>query len=82
MKTGVQTDKNFSKLNEPFLTNKGFLENVEIMLIEKDKIVTEENEVVRIFNSYYINIAEHSSGTRATKVAKKQWKHGRIIEED
>ena len=44
-KTGVQTNKNFWKLIIPFLTNKGFLENAEIMLTEKDKIVAEEKEL-------------------------------------
>ena len=44
-KTGVQTSKNFWKLIIPFLTNKGFLENAEIMLTEKDKIVAEEKEL-------------------------------------
>ena len=41
-KTGVQTNKDFWKLIKPFLKNKGFLENAEIMLTEKDKAVTEE----------------------------------------
>ena len=52
MKTGVQTYKDFWKLIKPFLTNKGFLENAEIMLAEKDNIVTEEKELVLIFNDH------------------------------
>ena len=32
------------------ITNKRFLENVEVMLAGKDKIVTEEKEIERIFN--------------------------------
>ena len=59
-KTGVQTNKDFRKLFTLFLRNKGFLENVEIMLTEKDKIVTGEKELVRIFHDHYINIVEHS----------------------
>ena len=42
--TGVQTNKDFWKSIKPFLTNKGFLENAETMLTEKDKIVPEEKE--------------------------------------
>ena len=38
-KKGVQTNTDFWKLINPFLTNKGFL---EIMLNKKDKKVTEE----------------------------------------
>ena len=45
-KTRVQTNKNFWKLIKSFLTNKVFLENAEIILAEKDKIVTEEKEPV------------------------------------
>ena len=51
-KTGFQTNEDFWKSIKPFLTNKGFLENAEIMLTEKDKIVTEERELVRIFNDH------------------------------
>ena len=48
-KTGVQTNKDFRKLFTLFLRNKGFLENVEIMLTEKDKIFTEEKKPVKNF---------------------------------
>ena len=44
-KTGVQTDADFWKFIKPFLTNKGLLENAEVMLTESDKIVTEEKEL-------------------------------------
>ena len=53
-----------------FLTNNGFLENAEIVLTEKDKIVTEEQELVKIFNDQDINIVEYSCGTKPTNVAK------------
>ena len=71
-KTGVQTNKDFRKLFTLFLRNKGFLENTEIILTEKDKIVTGEKELVRIFHDHYINIAEHSCGTTPANVAKEQ----------
>ena len=41
------------------------------MLAEKDKIVTEENELVRIFNDYYISIAERSCRTKPTNIVKE-----------
>ena len=56
------------KLIKPFLTNKGFLENAEIMLTEKEK----KKELVRIFNNHYINIVERSCGTNPTNIAKEQ----------
>ena len=45
---------------------------MEIMLTEKDKIVTEAKELVRIFNDHYINIVERSCGTKPTNAAKEQ----------
>ena len=71
-KTVVQTNQGFWKLIKPFLTTNGFLENVEIMLTEKDEIVTEEEELVRMFNDHSITIVERSSGTKPTNVAKEQ----------
>ena len=47
---GIQTNVDFWKLVKPFLTNRGFFENIEIMLAEMDKLVTEEKVFVRIFN--------------------------------
>ena len=49
-----------------------FLENAEIVLAEKDEIVTEEKELARIFNGHYINIVERSCGTKPTNLAKEQ----------
>ena len=67
-KTGVQTNTDVWKLIKPFLTNKGFLENAEIMLNEKEK----KKELVRIFNNHSINIVERSCGTNPTNIAKEQ----------
>ena len=71
-KTGAHSNKDFWKLIKPFLPNNGFLENVEILLTEKDKIVTEEKELKRIFNDHYINILQHSCRTKPTNIAKEQ----------
>ena len=51
-KTGVQTNMDFWKLIKLFFANGGFLENMEIMLAEKDKLVAEEKVFVRIFNNH------------------------------
>ena len=42
------------------------------MLTEKDKIVTEEKDLVRIFNDHCINIVERTYGTKPTNVVKEQ----------
>ena len=49
-KIDVQSNRDFWKLIKPSLTYKGLLKNSKIMLAEKDKIVTEEKELARIFN--------------------------------
>ena len=71
-KTVDQTNQDFWKLIKPFLTNEGFLENVEIMLAEKGRIVTEEKELVRFFMEHCINIVKRSCGTKPTNLAKEQ----------
>ena len=55
MKEGLTTNKGFWKFIKPFLTNKGFIRN---NYIHKNKIITDEKQLTKLFNSYYINIVE------------------------
>ena len=50
---GIVTNKEFWKTIKPFLTNKGCLENSDIMLINGDEIVTsdEEEKMLKSLNS-------------------------------
>ena len=64
--------KTFGKLVKPLLSNKRFVENAEIMLAVKDKIVTNKKEFVRISNDLYVNIVEDSRRTKQTNVPKEQ----------
>ena len=57
-KAGIITNTNFWTFIKPFLTNKGFLENKDITLIEGNKIKTSERELAKIFNEHYITIVE------------------------
>ena len=52
------------KLIRPSLANKGFIENRDITLIPKNKIISDEKQLTKLFNSYYINIVEKSSGIK------------------
>ena len=61
------TNKEFWKTIKPFLTNKGCLENSEIMLINDDEMVTDDKTLAKIFNEHYINIVERSSGLKPEK---------------
>ena len=56
------SNKAFWNTLKPFLTNKGFLTNENITVKHKDKIVTDNSKLAHLFNNYYINIVENTSG--------------------
>ena len=60
----LTTNKCFWKFMKPFLTNKGFTGNNDITLIHQNKIISDEKQLTKLFNSYYINIVEKSSDTK------------------
>ena len=64
---GIVTNKEFWKTIKPFLTNKGCLENSDIMLINDDEMVTDDKTLAKTFNEHYINIVERSSGLKPEK---------------
>ena len=61
---GLTTNKSFWKFMKPFLTNKGFTGNNDITLIHQNKVISDEKQLTKLFNSYYINIFQKSSGTK------------------
>ena len=61
---GLTTNKSFWKFMKPFLTNKGFTGNNDITLIHQNKIISDEKQLTKLFNSYYINIVEKSRDTK------------------
>ena len=56
------TNKNFWKAIKPFMTNKGFFENSDVMLKDDEKMITTEKKLLQLFNGHYINIVERSCG--------------------
>ena len=70
-KNGIVTSKNFWKTMKPFLTNKGNLENPEIMLQDKGNIVSDESVLVKTFNELYVNIVEKSCGKKPTDISQE-----------
>ena len=66
---GIVTNKSFWKFIKPFLKNKSCHAQNDIMLIQNDEIITEENDLVEIFNKHYINIVERSSRIKPVNVA-------------
>ena len=49
-KRGIITNKNFWTFIRPVLTDKGFIENKDIKLIEGNKIITSKRELAKTFN--------------------------------
>ena len=64
MERGLTISKIFWKFMKLFLINKTSIVNNDITLIHKNKIISDEKQLTKQFNSYYINIAEKSSGTK------------------
>ena len=65
---GAVTNKNFWKAIKPILTNKGCLEESDIMLRDDEKMITDEKKLVQLFNDHYTNIVERSCGFKPEKV--------------
>ena len=61
---GLTPNKSFWKFMKPFLTNKGFTGNNDITLIHQNKIISDEKQLTKLFNRYYINTVEKSSDTK------------------
>ena len=54
---------------KPFLTNKGCLDNSDIMLRGDDEMITDDKLLAKLFNEHYINIIERSSGLKPEKLS-------------
>ena len=51
---------------KPFLTNKGCLDNSDIMLRGDNEMITDHKRLAKLFNEHYINI-ERSSDLKPEK---------------
>ena len=65
---GIVTNRKFWKTMKPFLTNKGCLDNCDIMLRGDNKMITDDKHLAKLFNEHYINIVERSSGLKPEKI--------------
>ena len=61
-KKGAISNKEFWDLLKPFLSNKGWLGNSDISLVQNDIVITNDQEVTEIFNDHYANLIEKASG--------------------
>ena len=55
---------------KPFLSNKGNLTGNDISLVRSNRIVTEDKELVGIFNDHSNNIVEKSCGVKSCITAE------------
>ena len=65
---GIVINKEFWKTIRPFLTSKGCLENIDIMLINDPDMITDYKTLTKTFNEHYINRVERSSGLKPVKM--------------
>ena len=64
---GTVTNREFWKTMKPFLTNKGCLDNSDIMLRGDNEMITDDKRLAKLFNEHYINIIERSSDLKPEK---------------
>ena len=64
------SNKDFWNLVKPFLSNKGGLSDSNITLVNGEKMITDSAELTEVFNDYYINIVQKSSGKKLTSIAE------------
>ena len=61
--------KSFYNVLNPYLSNKGGLEKSDITLVEDNRLVTDETEIVSLFLDYYTNIVKYSTGSAPTNIS-------------
>ena len=67
-KDGIMSNKKFWSTVKLFLTNKGGISN-DFISVEKDgDLISNEKEIVELFNQNYINIVENSSGKKLSSL--------------
>ena len=65
---GIMGSRKFWSTVKPFLSSKGFIHNNDISIEIDNKIIEDESELAKTFNSYYINIAKSATGKHPTKL--------------
>ena len=54
--------KKFWSTVKPFLSSKGFIHNNDITIEIENKIIEDDSELTKTFNSHYINIVKSTTG--------------------
>lgn len=61
-KDGDLAKKPFWTEINPYITNNGYHERADYMLLEENEIIRDKKQVADIFNNFYINIVESTTG--------------------
>ena len=77
--SGIVENKKFWQTIKPLITNKSGLNNNNIMLVEKDSLITKDEEIANILNDHYINIVEKSSGLKPSEINYNEATDKRIL---
>ena len=64
----IVTNREFWKKMKRFLTNKGCLDNSNIMLRDDNEMKTDDKRLAKLFNEHYTSIVERSSGFKPEKI--------------
>ena len=67
-KDGIMSNKRFWSTVKPFLTNKGYISNDFISIAKDGELISNEKELVELYNENYINIVENTSGTKPSSL--------------
>ena len=65
----IMANKQFWKAMIPFLTNKGCLENNDIILRDGEEVIANDKILAKHFNEHYVNTVESSSGFEPSKMS-------------
>jgi hypothetical protein len=55
---GVTNSRQFWKIMKPFVSDKNSVSDDSIILRENDELITDSTEVCKVFNNYFVNVAE------------------------
>ena len=58
------TNRMFWKTMKPLMTNKGVMSSGTIIIEEDGELISNEKDLVNIFNDHYINIVESTIGKK------------------
>ena len=68
IESGIMENKLFWKTMKPFVTNKSGISNDNIMIVDNERLITDDKELARMLNDHYINIVEKSSGVKPNSI--------------